>query len=243
MTIKWTIIVNDIMLHLWKLICLAWQQLWLTPSCCLKLKNNRFDQLVSQCNLHAVLNEKPRLGQTRLSCRDVWKVAHRLSGGTLDGGHWRHLSIRNHDNRVLADWSWLGAGLSKNKEIGHSCSKAHKTGQHDWVMFRAMSTQTVLIEHNIDKILEKLTALQRKLDRPGYQWRILDYMHNYMQPARSNTTSNNRDLIWLPIASWKASRPKLAGKTNSSWLLNCVLILCLHPSRSPALAGGLLTFA
>uniref|UniRef100_A0AAZ1Y0U0 Homeobox domain-containing protein n=1 Tax=Oreochromis aureus TaxID=47969 RepID=A0AAZ1Y0U0_OREAU len=36
-------------------------------------------------------------------------------------------------------------------------------------MGRAVSTQTVLIEHNMDKILEKLTALQREIDRPGDQ--------------------------------------------------------------------------
>ncbi|XP_039900345.1 homeobox protein NANOG [Simochromis diagramma] len=34
-------------------------------------------------------------------------------------------------------------------------------------MGRAVSTQTVLIERNMDKILEKLTALQQEIDRPG----------------------------------------------------------------------------
>lgn len=34
---------------------------------------------------------------------------------------------------------------------------------------RAVSPQTLLIEHNMGKILEKLPALQRETDTPGYQ--------------------------------------------------------------------------
>lgn len=36
-------------------------------------------------------------------------------------------------------------------------------------MGKAMSTQTLLIEHNMDKILEKLTTLQQGIDRSGDQ--------------------------------------------------------------------------
>ncbi len=34
---------------------------------------------------------------------------------------------------------------------------------------RAVSTQTVTMNHNMDNIMEKLTALQRQMDRFGNQ--------------------------------------------------------------------------
>lgn len=46
---------------------------------------------------------------------------------------------------------------------------------------QAVSTETVFIEDNMDKILEKLTALQRKIDWPGDQLWTLDQLQNWMQ--------------------------------------------------------------
>ncbi len=77
---------------------------WETLSALLfKLKNDGFDQLVSQRNWHHLLDEKRR-----------------------------YLPIRNHDNRSSADWIRLCPGLSKNSENRNSCPKPHKAARHDW---------------------------------------------------------------------------------------------------------------
>ncbi len=106
-----------------------------------KLEDYGFDQLVSQCNWHHLLNEKSGFWGTCLSWRDVrsrlyegcvGEVANRMSGGSFRGGHWRYLPIRYHDNRYFADWIRLCPGLSKNSEDGNSCPKSHKAARFDW---------------------------------------------------------------------------------------------------------------
>ncbi len=115
---------------------------WETLSALLsKLKNYGFDQLVSQRNLHHLLDEKLGFGGTWLPWRNVrsWlhdgrvgEVADRVSSGSFRGGHWRYLPIRNHDNRSSADWIKLCPGLSKNSEKWEQLSKPHKAAHHDW---------------------------------------------------------------------------------------------------------------
>ncbi len=106
-----------------------------------KLEDYGFDQLVSQCNWHHLLNKKSGFWGTCLSGRDVrsrlyegrvGEVANRVSGGSFRGGHWRYLPFRHHDNRYFADWIRLCPGLSKNSEDGNSCPKPHKAARFDW---------------------------------------------------------------------------------------------------------------
>ncbi len=115
----------------------------LSLHCSSKLQNWKygFDQLVSQCNWHHLLEEKLRFGGTKLPWRNVpgrlyngrmGEVADCMSIGSFGWGRRRYLSIRNHDNRSSADWIRLCPGLSKNSENGNSCSKPHKAARHDW---------------------------------------------------------------------------------------------------------------
>ncbi len=150
-----------------------------------KLKDYGFDQLVSQCNWHHLLVEKPAFWGTWLPWRNVhsWlydgrvgEVVNRMSSGSSRGGHWRYLPIRwYHDNRYFADWIRLCPGLSKNSENGNSCPKPHKAARHDWSSGKStspvaksesmvVSIETETINRNMDSIMEKLTALQRKID-------------------------------------------------------------------------------
>ncbi len=152
---------------------------WETLSALLsKLKDYGFDQLVSQRNWHHLLDEKLGFGGTWLPWRNVrsWlhdgrvgEVADRVSSGSFCGGHWRYLPIRNHDNRSSADWIRLCPGLSKNSENGNSCPKPHKAARHDLSSGRVVSIETETINRNMDSIMEKLTALQRKIYGIGDQ--------------------------------------------------------------------------
>ncbi len=87
-----------------------------------------------------------------------------MSSGSFRGGHRRYLPIRNHDNRSSADWIRLCPGLSKNSENGNSCPKPHKAPVMIEAVGRAVSIETETINRNMVSIMEKLTALQRKID-------------------------------------------------------------------------------
>lgn len=65
---------------------------------------------------------------------DGWvaALAHRVPGGTVYWGPRRFIPIWKNDNRVFADRSWLGPGISKIKESGYSCSKPHKASCSKW---------------------------------------------------------------------------------------------------------------
>ncbi len=106
-----------------------------------KLEDYGFDQLVSQCNWHHLLDEKPGFWGTWLPRWNIrsglydgrlGEVANRMSCGSFRGGQWRYLPIWNHDNRYFADWIRLCPGLSENSEDGNSCPKSHKTARYDW---------------------------------------------------------------------------------------------------------------
>ncbi len=52
----------------------------------------------------------------------------------------------------------------------NSCPKPHYAARHDWeAVGRAVSIETETINRNMDSIMEKLTALQRKIDGIGDQ--------------------------------------------------------------------------
>ncbi len=70
------------------------------------------------------------------------------------------IPIRNHDNRSSADWIRLCPGLSKNSEKREQLSKASQAED----VGRAVSIETETINRNMDSIMEKLTALQKKID-------------------------------------------------------------------------------
>ncbi len=76
------------------------------------------------------------------------------------------LPIRNHDNRSSADWIRLCPGL-KIQKTGTAVQSLTRLPVMIEAVGRAVSIET--INRNMDSIMEKLTALQRKIDGIGDQ--------------------------------------------------------------------------
>ncbi len=181
-----------------------------------KLKDYGFDQLVSQCNWHHLLDEKLGFGGTCLPWRNVcsWlhdgcvgEVANRVSSSSFRGGRWRYLPIRNHDNRSSADWIRLCPGLSKNSENGNSCPKPVGPLQWDkasqgcpsclkqWEERSALRLLTVIwiLSWRSSRLCKgKLLVLETRMDREssrGIGMRLL-------APRQNNC---NLIFFWLPV--------------------------------------------
>ncbi len=74
-----------------------------------------------------------------------------------------------HDNRSSADWIRLCPGLSKNSETGTAVQSLTRLPVMIEAVGRAVSIETETINRNMDSIMEKLTALQRKIYGIGDQ--------------------------------------------------------------------------
>ncbi len=64
---------------------------------------------------------------------------------------------------ILLDWIRLCPGLSKNSETGTAVQSLTRLPVVIEAVGRAVSIETETINRNMDSIMEKLTALQRKI--------------------------------------------------------------------------------
>lgn len=124
-------------------------------------------------------------------------------------------------------------------ESGYSCSKSHKVGRHFYTVGRATSTHAV-IEHNMDKIMEKLVTLQWEIDRSGDQWWLFDQLRNWNAVPRPNP--NNHYLHTTCPHQQEAPSLKLQARTAVLPDYKTMYDSLPYPptsSRSPAVAGRL----
>ncbi len=153
------------------LYCLIY---WETLSALLsKLKDYGFDQLVSQRNWHHLLVEKLGFWGTWLPWRNIrsWlhdgrvgEVADRVSSGSFRGGHRRYLPIRNMITGLLLIGLGFALGYRRIQKTGTAVQSLTRLPVMFEAVGRAASIETGTINRNMVSIMEKLTALQRKID-------------------------------------------------------------------------------
>ncbi len=100
-----------------------------------KLNDYGFDQLVSQCNWHHLLNEKRR-----------------------------YRPIRNMITGLLLIGLGFALGYRRIQKMGTAVQSLTRLPIMIEAVGRAISIETETINRNMDFITEKLTALQRKID-------------------------------------------------------------------------------
>ncbi len=153
---------------------------WETLSALLsKLKNYGFDQLVSQRNWHHLLDQRS-LGSGEPDCPDGTFAA----GYTMDAWErWRivclaALSVEDIEDiylfgTMITGLLLIGLGFALGYRRIQKTGTAVKSLTRLPVMIeavgRAVSIETETINRNMDSIMEKLTALQRKIDGVGDQ--------------------------------------------------------------------------
>ncbi len=115
---------------------------WETLSALLfKLKNYGFDQLVSQRNWHHLLDEK---------LEDIYLFGTMITGLLLIG-------------------LGFALGYRRIQKTGTAVQSLTRLPIMIEAVGRAVSIETETINRNMDSIMEKLTALQRKIDGIGDQ--------------------------------------------------------------------------
>ncbi len=122
------------------LYCLIY---WETLSALLsKLKDYGFDQLVSQRNWHHLLDEKLGFWGT---CEDIYLFGTMITGLLLIG-------------------LGFALGYRRIQKTGTAVQSLTRLPVMIEAVRRAVSIETETINRNMDSIMEKLTALQRKID-------------------------------------------------------------------------------
>ncbi len=140
---------------------------WETLSALLsKLKDYGFDQLVSQRNWHHLLDEKPGFWGTWLPWRNVRSWLH-------DGRVGAALSMEDIEDiylfgAMITGLLLIGLGFAlgyrRIQKTGTAVQSLTRLPVMIEAVGRAVSIETETINRNMDSIMEKLTALQRKID-------------------------------------------------------------------------------
>ncbi len=159
------------------LSCLVLSRIyWETLCTALQTENYGFDQLVSQRNWHHLLDEKLGFGGTWLPWRNVRSWLH-------DGRVWRivclaALSVEDIEDIYLFGTMITGLlliglgfalGYRRIQKTGTAVQSLTRLPVMIEAVGRAVSIETETINRNMDSIMEKLTALQRKIDGIGDQ--------------------------------------------------------------------------